>query len=136
MLGAESEYGPLDLLGSLVTNAGVTHMACKEGTNLRWGIKIRSKKTGTSEVQPFTDFRFIGGIAAAAVSPFAGPTVRRVGHDAATGLLGSFVATETARAAALTMCPVPGRASAPAIEQSEPVPVEAPAGAPNQGYAW
>ena len=95
MLGDASDFTPLDLLGSLGLNAAATHFACQDGT-LRTGIKIGANK----QVEAYTDARFLGGIAAAIAGQFGPPMARRVGHDVATGLLGSFVATETCRMAA------------------------------------
>ena len=95
MLGDASDFTPLDLLGSLGLNAAATHFACQDGT-LRTGIKIGANK----QVEAYTDARFLGGIAAAIAGQFGPPMARRVGPDVATGLLGSFVATETCRMAA------------------------------------
>jgi hypothetical protein len=95
MLGDASDFTPLDLLGSLGLNAASTHFACKDGS-LRVGIKIGEKK----EVHAATDYRFLAGLGAAVAAQFGPPMARRVGHDVATGLLGSYVATETCRMAA------------------------------------
>jgi len=94
MIGDASEFTPLDLLGSLALNAGMTHLACthKSGS---FRLGMVSKKTG--DVPAYADYRFLGGITAAVLSAFAGPTVRRAGHDIASGLLGSYVSTETCR---------------------------------------
>lgn len=97
-LGDASDFTPLDLLGSLGLNAAATHFACQDGT-LRTGIKV-TNKNGVKEVMAVTDARFLGGLAAAVVGQFGPPMARRVGHDVATGLLGSFIATETCRIAA------------------------------------
>lgn len=94
-LGDASDFTPLDLLGSLGLNAAATHFACQDGT-LRTGIKVGANK----QVEAYTDARFLGGVAAALVGQFGPPMARRVGHDVATGLLGSFVSTETCRMAA------------------------------------
>lgn len=96
-LGDASDFTPLDLLGSLGLNAAATHFACQDGS-LRTGFKVGSGET--KQVEAYTDARFLGGVAAALVGQFGPPMARRVGHDVATGLLGSFVATETCRAAA------------------------------------
>jgi hypothetical protein len=93
MLGDASDFTPLDLLGSLGLNAAATHFACQDGT-LRTGIKVKGV------VEAYTDARFLGGLAAAIAGQFGPPMARRVGHDVATGLLGSFIATETCRKAA------------------------------------
>ena len=97
MLGDASDFTPLDLLGSLGLNAAATHFAC-QGQELRTGFAV--EMDGKKEVQAFTDYRFLAGAASAIVAQFGPPMVRRVGHDMATGLLGSFVATETCRMAA------------------------------------
>jgi len=100
MLGEASDFTPLDLLGSLGLNAAATHFACQDGS-LRTGIKIGKGGTdGKGQVEAFTDTRFLAGLAAAVAAQFGPPMARRVGHDVATGLLGSFVATETCRMAA------------------------------------
>jgi hypothetical protein len=93
MLGDASDFTPLDLLGSLGLNAASTHFACQDNS-LRVGFKMNG------EIQPYTDALFIGGLAAALVGQFGPSMARREGHDVATGLLGSFVATETCRMAA------------------------------------
>lgn len=97
MLGDTSEFGPLDLLGSLAVNVGSTKMACN--SDMRVSAKFWSKDKEPVQ-HAYMDLRFIAGVASAAVGQFGGPGVRRVGHDLATGLLGSFVATETIRSEA------------------------------------
>lgn len=100
MLGDASDFTPLDLLGSLGLNAASTHFACKDGS-LRVGIKIgKGGADGKGEVHAATDYRFLAGLGAAVAAQFGPPMARRVGHDVATGLLGSYVATETCRMAA------------------------------------
>lgn len=100
MLGDASDFTPLDLLGSLGLNAASTHFACQDGS-LRVGIKIGKGGTdGKGEVHAATDYRFLAGLGAAVAAQFGPPMARRVGHDVATGLLGSYVATETCRMAA------------------------------------
>lgn len=100
MLGDASDFTPLDLLGSLGLNAASTHFACQDGS-LRIGIKIgRGGADGKGEVHAATDYRFLAGLGAAVAAQFGPPMARRVGHDVATGLLGSYVATETCRMAA------------------------------------
>lgn len=122
MLGDASDFTPLDLLGSLGLNAAATHFACQDGT-LRTGFKVKGV------VEPYTDARFLGGLAAALAGQFGPPMARRVGHDVATGLLGSFIATETCRKAAerkqkqITFQDVASAAAAPQLES-------APASAP------
>lgn len=134
MLGDTSEFGPLDLLGSLAVNAATTRMAC-QSDSLRYGIKVKG------DVPAYADFRFLGGVAAAAAGQFINnPTARRVGHDAAVGLLGSYVATEMCRSKALERA----SAAAPAIpEDASPRARRAAAaaataeeGAKNYVYGW
>lgn len=132
MLGDASEFSPIDLLGTLAVNAAATNFACK-GQNLRTGIAIKG------EVKAYTDFRFIGGVAAALVGQFGNPMVRRAGHDLATGLLNSYVATETCKRHAEFKIREAGGsdASAAAAAQLNAPPVAAPgkAGAKNRDYA-
>jgi hypothetical protein len=134
MLGDTSEFGPLDLLGSLAVNAATTRMAC-QSDSLRYGIKVKG------DVPAYADFRFLGGVAAAAAGQFINnPTARRVGHDAAVGLLGSYVATEMCRSKALERA----SAAAPAIpEDASPrarrvaaAAATAEEGAKNYVYGW
>ena len=98
MIGDASEFTPLDLLGTLAINAGMSHLACthKSGS---FRVGIASKKTG--DIPAYADFRFLGGVGSALAASFGGPMVRRLGHDLATGLLGSYVSTETCRRQAL-----------------------------------
>ena len=100
-LGDASDFTPLDLAGSLAVNMGATHFAAKEAS-----FRIGVMKNKDGEVPAWADARLIAGIGAAVVSQFASagrPDLRRVGHDLATGLLGSYVATETCRAQAEKM---------------------------------
>lgn len=146
MLGDASDFTPLDLLGSLGLNAAATHFACQDGT-LRTGIKVKGV------VEPYTDARFLGGLAAAIAGQFGPPMARRVGHDVATGLLGSFIATETCRKAAeakkkhIEMVPdqiteTPPAASAPAGKGAKGAKGEAlgggyyARGSMNSSYGW
>ena len=93
MLGDTTQFGPVDLLGALALNAVATNQACK-ATSFRVGMK----KKGSENVPAYADYRFLGGIAAAAAGQFLNdPRIQRVGHDVACGLLGSYVATETCR---------------------------------------
>lgn len=133
MLGDASEFAPLDLLGALALNAVSTNMACKQ-PQFRVGIKNKS-----GEVPAWADFRFLGGVTAALVGQFGGPQVRRVGHDAAVGLLGSYVATETCRrhamaklnqAQAAQAAQLPGGAPAAAAPAAAAAPTAA------TGYGW
>jgi hypothetical protein len=135
MYGESSDFGPIDLLGSLGVNALTTHVACKN-PSLRVGIKNSS-----GDVPAYADFRFLGGIAAAAVGQFmGGTTTRRVAHDMATGLLGSYIATETCRKNALDRIQegAPAQiseapASAPASASAAPAAAE---GSSNWSYGW
>jgi hypothetical protein len=127
MLGDASDFTPLDLLGSLGLNAAATHFACQDGT-LRTGFKVLNKKSGVKEVIPLTDARFLGGLAAALAGQFGPPMARRVGHDVATGLLGSFVATETCRMAAESKKAAAASSSAEAPQLTESAPASVPRG--------
>lgn len=125
MLGDASDFTPLDLLGSLALNAVGTNMACKQ-EQFRVGV---ANSAGT--IPPYADFRFLGGVASALAAQWGGPMVRRAGHDAAVGLLGSFVATETCRRHAEVKMSAPPAQAAPA--QGEPAQAQ---GAPNYSYGW
>jgi hypothetical protein len=127
MLGDASDFTPLDLLGSLGLNAAATHFACRDGT-LRTGFKVLNKNSGVKEVMALTDARFLGGLTAALVGQFGPPMARRVGHDVATGLLGSFVATETCRKAAESKKAAAASSSAEAPQLTESAPASAPRG--------
>lgn len=97
-LGDASDFTPMDLAGSLAVNMGVSHLAAKDAS---FRVGIMKDKNG--DVPAWADARLIGGAVAAVVSQFFAadnPMVRRMGHDAAIGLLGSYVSTETCRAAA------------------------------------
>jgi len=97
-LGDASDFTPLDLAGSLAVNMGVTHLAAN---NSSFRVGIMKDKNG--DVPAWADARLLGGAAAAIISQFfagGNPQIRRMGHDAAVGLLGSYVATETCRSAA------------------------------------
>jgi len=130
MLGDASEFTPLDLLGALAVNAVTTKATCEQDV-FRLGIANKS-----GEIPPWADFRFLGGIAAAAVAQFGGPMVRRAGNDAALGLLGSFVATETCRNQAIKKLNEAGGSSAAAAGPPQAEPQAAPAGAQNHQYGW
>lgn len=122
-LGDSSPFAPVDLLGGLVANVVATNMACKNHS-FRTGIELENKETKVKEVPAYLDYRFLGGLAAAVGGQVIdNPMARRVGHDLASGLLNSFVATETCRRHALQ------RVSAPEW-QSQDGPLAA--GAPNQ----
>ena len=97
-LGDASDFTPLDLAGSLAVNMGATHLAAKDSS-----FRVGVMKDKNGDVPAWADARLLGGAAAAIVSQFfsqGNPQIRRIGHDAAVGLLGSYVATETCRAAA------------------------------------
>ena len=97
-LGDASDFTPMDLAGSLAVNMGVSHLAAKDAS---FRVGIMKDKNG--DVPAWADARLIGGAVAAVVSQFFAadnPMVRRMGHDAAIGLLGSYVSTETCRATA------------------------------------
>ena len=99
-LGDSSPFAPIDLVGGLVTNVVATNMACKNHS-FRTGIAMKNK-SGVEEVPAYLDFRFLGGVAAAVAGQLIpNPMARRVGHDLASGLLNSYVATETCRRHAL-----------------------------------
>ena len=136
MLGDASDFTPLDMLGSLALNAVSTNVACKSDA-FRVGIK-----NSVGEIPAWADFRFLGGLAAATAAQFGGPMVRRAGHDAAVGLLGSYVATETCRKHAIARLNAVQGGSTPAqISEgvptaAAPVPQAVEAGAPNYAYGW
>lgn len=99
-LGDSSPFAPVDLLGGLVTNVVATNFACKNHS-FRTGIAMKNK-SGVEEVPAYLDFRFLGGVAAAVAGQLIpNPMARRVGHNLASGLLNSYVATETCRRHAL-----------------------------------
>ncbi len=135
MLGDTSEFGPLDLLGSLAVNAATTRMAC-QSDSLRYGIKVKG------DVPAYADFRFLGGVAAAAAGQFINnPTARRVGHDAAVGLLGSYVATEMCRSKAMERASAAAPAQIPEEDRAGRRAAAASAaateaGAKNYVYGW
>lgn len=116
MLGQSSDFAPVDLLASLGMNAVSTHFACKSET-FRLGYKNKQ-----GEIPAWADVRFLGGLAAAVAAQFGGPNVARVGHDAALGLLNSYVATETCRKHAIDRLKAAGGASAAPAAIPEAVP--------------
>jgi hypothetical protein len=142
MYGESSEFGPIDLLAGLAVNIGGTHLAVKNPT-LRVGIKNKA-----GDVPAYADFRFIGGAIAALASQWVeNPNIRRASHDVANGLLNSYVATETARRAAIANCEAMGvpRPGAQITDQASSAPAGAPAAAaeaapaggnPNYQYGW
>lgn len=131
MLGDSSEFAPLDLLGALALNAVGTNMACRD-PSFRVGIK-----NSQGEVPAWADFRFLGGVTAALVGQFGGPRVRRVGHDAAIGLLNSYVATETCRRHAMArLNQVQAAQAAAALPGGQAAPQAASAEAATAGYGY
>jgi hypothetical protein len=89
------------------------------------------------DVKAWADYRFLGGVAAAVVGQFGGPMVRRAGHDAAVGLLGSYVATETCRKHAIARLQATQAPAAPsAIPAGQPASEPVSEGAPNFAYGW
>lgn len=103
-LGDSSPFAPIDLLGGLVANAVATGAACKNH-DFRTGISVTTKNAqgqDVKEVPAYLDYRFLGGLVAAVGGQLTkNAMARRVGHDVASGLLNSFVATETCRMHAL-----------------------------------
>lgn len=157
-LGDSSPFAPIDLVGGLVTNVVATNMACKNHS-FRTGIGLTVKdaqgnavldinRQPVKEVPAYLDFRFLGGLAAAVAGQLVPhPTARRVGHDLASGLLNSYVATETCRRHALERVSQPewesqdGPLARQIAEQAQPAaPAAAAAGAPtpsaNYAYGW
>jgi len=146
-LGDSSPFAPVDLLGGLVVNVVATNMACKNHS-FRTGVVPSSwwsKKTGQKEVPPLLDYRFLGGLAAAVGGQLIdNPMARRVGHDMASGLLNSFVATETCRRHALQRVtadewasPAPAMCAAPnQLGMDDMSGMHAHAGASNYAYGW
>ncbi len=99
-LGDSSPFAPIDLVGGLVTNVVATNMAC-QNHSFRTGIKMKNA-SGVEEVPAYLDYRFLGGMAAAVAGQLVpNAMARRVSHDLASGLLNSYVATETCRRHAL-----------------------------------
>jgi len=152
-LGDSSPFAPVDLLGGMVLNALATNMACKDA-DFRVGIKITTKNDQGQEVKEtpaYLDYRFLGGLAAAVAGQLVpNPMHRRIGHDMASGLLNSFVATETCRRHALERggASAEGAASAAPAAQSKQIASERGgggntisgqaqhAGATNYAYGW
>ena len=159
-LGDSSPFAPIDLVGGLVTNVVATNMACKNHS-FRTGIGLTVKdaqgnavldinRQPVKEVPAYLDFRFLGGLAAAVAGQLVPhPTARRVGHDLASGLLNSYVATETCRRHALErvsqtewdsqdgplkrQIAEQAQAAAPAAAAAGAQVVN---GAPNYAYGW
>jgi hypothetical protein len=159
-LGDSSPFAPIDLVGGLVTNVVATNMACKNHS-FRTGIGLAVKDASgnavvdangqkVTEVPAYLDFRFLGGMAAAVAGQLIpNPMARRVGHDLASGLLNSYVATETCRRHALQRVTAEEWASPSAeVDRNPALPdlaVQAAQdaaqalkgkGAPNYAYGW
>ena len=101
-----SQFNAVDLGVSLGVNYVATGMACKD-SGMRIGVGIKDK---SGQVPVYGDARLLGGIAAAVAAHFMSDNdqVLRAGHDIATGLLNSFVATESCRRAATAQAKVSG----------------------------
>jgi len=154
-LGDSSPFAPVDLLGGLVANVVATNFAC-QNYDFRTGIGIAKKDSqgavlkdangqNIKEVPAFLDYRFLGGLAAAVGGQLTNnPMARRVGHDVASGLLNSFVATETCRRHALERVSQAEwdsqdgpRARLGGNQLTDDQAVQGvPAGAPNYAYGW
>ncbi len=144
-LGDSSPFAPIDLVGGLVTNVVATNMAC-QNHSFRTGIKMKNA-SGVEEVPAYLDYRFLGGMAAAVAGQLVpNAMARRVSHDLASGLLNSYVATETCRRHALQRVTADewnSMASQGQIEQApaqaaaaEPAAAGAKVGATNYAYGW
>lgn len=160
-LGDSSPFAPIDLVGGLVTNVVATNMAC-QNHSFRTGIGLAVKDASgnavldaggkkVTEVPAYLDFRFLGGLAAAVAGQLIpNPMARRVGHDLASGLLNSYVATETCRRHALKrvsqtewdtedgpmMRQLAEQAAAAPAPQDAAQGQSKPGGAPNYAYGW
>ena len=138
MLGNTTPFGPIDLLGALALNTVATNAACKNVA-----FRVGMAKKGTSDIPAWADYRFLGGIAAAAAGQFLNdPRIQRVGHDVACGLLGSYVATETCRKHAQKVCDNAQAANyfqttgAAQITDTTTATATAPVKSPNYAYGW
>jgi hypothetical protein len=134
----DSEFNGIDLLGGLAVNFGASTLAAKNGGR----VGIKSKKTG--QVGAYGDFRFIGGLVAAATAMFVpetvNPSIRRVAFGTANGLLNSYIGTESVRRVdAAQMASGAGTAQTyappPQIAQTAPGS-EGPALGGNYAYAY
>jgi hypothetical protein len=144
-LGDSSPFAPIDLLGGLVANVVATNFAC-QNYDFRTGISVTTKNAqgqDVKEVPAYLDYRFLGGLAAAVGGQLTNNAMaRRVGHDVASGLLNSFVATETCRRHALERVSQQEWASqdGPRASQNRLTDDQAMqgvhAGAPNYAYGW
>jgi hypothetical protein len=142
-LGDSSPFAPIDLVGGLVTNVVATNMAC-QNHSFRTGIKMKNA-SGVEEVPAYLDYRFLGGMAAAVAGQLVpNAMARRVSHDLASGLLNSYVATETCRRHALQRVTADEWNSMVSQGQIEQAPAQAAAaqpaaageGAKNYAYGW
>jgi hypothetical protein len=145
-LGDSSPFAPIDLVGGLVTNVVATNMAC-QNHSFRTGIKMKNA-SGVEEVPAYLDYRFLGGMAAAVAGQLVpNAMARRVSHDLASGLLNSYVATETCRRHALQRVTADEWNSMASQGQIEQAPAQAAAaepaaagakvsGAGNYAYGW
>jgi hypothetical protein len=141
--GSTSEFGAIDLLGSLAVNAVGTRAAAKKA-DFRVGIAINDKKTGQKSVPAYLDYRFLGGAVAAVIGQTVGRNrayAGRVAHDAASGLLNSFVATESMRsvcmAAGAPAEQIPASASPNMLGAgADPQMAHESAVAGNYAYGW
>lgn len=100
MFDNSSNFNPIDLVGTL----GLNHYASKYAT-LDNSFRLALYKDESGDVPAWSDLRFLGGTFAVLYMHFNGgqnhPLIERVCNDVAIGLLSSFVATETCRAAAV-----------------------------------
>ncbi len=120
----------MDLGAVLAVNFGASYMAA-ESPNLRW------QPWGQSD-NGFMDVRVIGGLAGVATAMWGPKEMRRVGQDAALGLLSSFVATERVLAksralhqeGAAQQQQAPGGFQQPAITATPEAPALPPPAAP------
>jgi hypothetical protein len=144
-LGDSSPFAPIDLVGGLVTNVVATNMAC-QNHSFRTGIKMKNA-SGVEEVPAYLDYRFLGGMAAAVAGQLVpNAMARRVSHDLASGLLNSYVATETCRRHALQRVTADEWNSMASQGQIEQAPSQAAAAEPaaagvklgggNYAYGW
>jgi hypothetical protein len=154
-LGDSSPFAPIDLVGGLVTNVVATNMAC-QNHSFRTGISLNVKDANgkvvvdgnnnpVKEVPAYLDYRFLGGMAAAVAGQLVpNAMARRVSHDLASGLLNSYVATETCRRHALQRVTADEWNSMVSQGQIEQAPAQAAAaqpaaageGAKNYAYGW
>ena len=99
MFDNASNFTPIDLVGTL----GINHYASKYAT-LDDSFRLAIYKDENGDVPAWSDLRFLGGTFAVLYMHFnenGNPLIYRALNDSAIGLLSSFVATETCRAAAV-----------------------------------